>query len=117
MQKAPPQANQHTDNYHNAVERDVLAAIRFGDFRRPREFQLGDPAGTGEPQAMLREFAEKRGIPLLDLLPIFASESRLGNETEPSTDGGLFLDPSHLSPRGSRVAAAAIAGFLATRGP
>ncbi len=58
---------------------------------------------------MLEEFADSRGIPLLDLLPIFVA-------ADPSTKGGLFLDPSHLSPQGSRVAAAAIAEFLLAGG-
>ncbi len=96
-----------------AAEREIPAALVVFPFA----FQLEDPASTGEPQAMLREFAEARGVPLLDLLPIFVAAQRRADEgTDPMTDSELFLDPSHLSPRGSRVAAAAIAEFLLARG-
>jgi lysophospholipase L1-like esterase len=64
---------------------------------------------------MLREFAEARGIPLLDLLPVLAAAlPRDVDEADAATAGGLFLDPAHPSARGSRVVAAAIADFLMT---
>jgi len=95
--------------FEAASERRIGAALVLFPFA----FQLADP-GMAEPQAMLRRFAEARGIPVLDLLPLLAAEARRSGDAAPG--GGLFLDPSHLSARGSRVAASAIARFLLARG-
>jgi lysophospholipase L1-like esterase len=84
-----------------AAEQEIPAALVVFPFA----FQLEDPIATSEPQAMLREFAQTRGIPLLDLLPGLAA-----------AEDALFLDASHLSANGSRVTAAAIAEFLTARG-
>jgi hypothetical protein len=64
----------------------------------PFAFQLESPAASASPQRRLLAFGRLRALPTLDLLPVLA-------------DAGVdvaFLDPSHLSPRGHAVAAAAI---------
>jgi hypothetical protein len=94
-----------------ASERRIPAALLLFPFA----FQLSLPGGAAGPQDMVRSFAEARGVPVLDLLPILAAEARAGGELA-SPGGGLFLDPSHLSVRGSQVAAAAIVEFLGERG-
>ena len=96
-----------------AAERQIPAALVVFPFA----FQLADPVATAGPQALVRDFAEARGIPLLDLLPTLAAEAGAGGDpADRSSGGGLFLDASHLSPQGGRVAAAAIAEFLLARG-
>lgn len=96
-----------------AAERRIPAALVVFPFA----FQLEDPLGTAGPQQRLREFAAARGIPLLDLLPVLVAEARARDAgADSSGSGGLFLDPSHLSARGGRVAAAAIARFLLAQG-
>lgn len=58
------------------------------------------------PNARLREFARARGIPLVDLTPVFAAEPAGAGEA-------LYkLSDNHWTPRGNRVAARALAPFL-----
>lgn len=98
--------------FQAAAERQIPAALVVFPFA----FQLADPTATARPQERLREFAEKRGIPLLDLLPTLAAPHRSGaGEARSPADPALFLDESHLSPRGGRIAAGAIAEFLVAR--
>jgi len=82
----------------------------------PYAFQLDEPATTGAPQQMLREFAEARGIPYLDLMPALAAEARAGSESGGAGVRALYLDPAHFSTRGNRAVGAAIAEFLRVRG-
>lgn len=72
----------------------------------PYRFQLAAPARRAGPQRRLREFARSRGIAFLDLLPAFAAHA--GED--------LFLDESHPTPAGHRLAAAAIAGAVRAHG-
>ena len=95
-----------------AEENGVRAALLVF----PYAFQLEDPARTGEPQAMLREFAVARGIPHLDLLPALLAAARAAPDADGRPDvHALYLDPGHLSPPGLRAAADAIADFLLER--
>ncbi len=82
----------------------------------PYSFQLENPVATSAPQQMLREFDESQGVPHLDLLPAFtaAAQSAAGDDGVADIRG-LYLDPCHLSPRGHRVAATAIAEFLVSQ--
>ena len=58
------------------------------------------------PNALLREYARTRGIPLVDLTPAFVAESAAA---EP-----LYkLNDNHWTPRGNRVAARSLTAFLA----
>jgi len=67
----------------------------------PYRFQLADPDGSRQPQDRLLAFARARGIPALDLLPVFATA--MGH-----TESSLFLDASHFSESGHAVAAEAL---------
>jgi HEAT repeat protein len=78
------------------VSRD---GARFGLVVIPFAFQLRSDAPPPLPQREILSFAERRGIPSLDLLDALRSA---GRETE------MFWDQSHLTPRGARRAAETI---------
>jgi hypothetical protein len=60
------------------------------------------------PNTRLRDYARSRGIPLLDLTPVFVAENTA--EAEP-----LYKrNDNHWTPRGNRVAAGPLTAFLAT---
>jgi len=73
----------------------------------PYAFQLESPRASAGPQRELARFARERGVPLLDLLPRFASE--------PAPER-LLLDASHLSVEGHALAATAITEVVLARG-
>ena len=58
------------------------------------------------PNAMFRQFAATRGIPLVDLTPVFIAEA-------PATEPLYKRSDNHWTPRGNRVAARALVPFLA----
>ena len=58
------------------------------------------------PNAMFRQFAAARGIPLVDLTPVFIAEA-------PATEPLYKRSDNHWTPRGNRVAARALVPFLA----
>jgi lysophospholipase L1-like esterase len=58
------------------------------------------------PNAMFRQFAATRGIPLIDLTPVFIAEA-------PATEPLYKRNDNHWTPRGNRVAARALVPFLA----
>ena len=64
----------------------------------PNGFQLEPEYSDARIQAILEEFAETNGVPVVDLLPAFKRESQEG--TVP-----LFLPDSHPNPKGHRLAA------------
>jgi lysophospholipase L1-like esterase len=86
---------------------DRAALIAF-----PYAFQFFDPAGLSAPQRRLREFAEREGIPYLDLLPPL----RARIEREHAQLADWFLDENHPSARGHRVIAELIADFILREG-
>jgi hypothetical protein len=57
------------------------------------------------PNAFFRQFAETRGIPLVDLTPVFAVEP-------PAAEPLYKRSDNHWTPRGNRVAARALIPFL-----
>jgi hypothetical protein len=69
----------------------------------PYAFQLEAPRQSDGPQRALRRFADRQGVPLLDLLPVLAGCD------------DCFLDASHLSASGSHRAGEALARFLLAR--
>jgi len=80
-----------------AAQAVPLAVVVF-----PHGFQLGEPSADA-PQQLLAGFAAQAELPLLDLLPAFASAS---------AGAGLFLDALHPSATGHALAAAETARFL-----
>jgi hypothetical protein len=61
----------------------------------------------GLPNALLEEFTRSRGIPHVDLTPVFAAEHAAAREP-------LYKrNDNHWTPRGNRVAAESLAAFLA----
>jgi len=83
----------------------LLAALPFA-------FQLERAQPSDPPQERLRAFAEARGIPYLDLLPILRQDA--GRRGAPASE--YFIDHVHLTPGGMRVVAAAIARFVTEAG-
>jgi lysophospholipase L1-like esterase len=83
----------------------------------PYSFQLAEPATTGEPQVMLREFARTQDVPVLDLLPVLGAATRAAQPGEAVTIAELYLDPCHLSTAGHALVSGAIAEFLASLAP
>ncbi len=59
------------------------------------ESRLRDRAYTEKPQARLAALCAARGLPLLDLLPVFLAHR----------DEALFVDAIHLTPRGHQLVA------------
>jgi hypothetical protein len=57
------------------------------------------------PNTLLREYADKRGIPLVDLTPAFVAESAAPEPLYKRND-------NHWTPRGNRVAAGVLIPFL-----
>lgn len=76
----------------------------------PYRFQLSGPAAGGVPQAVIHRFAGERGLDVLDLLPLFRREVRHGRRPD-----ALFVDQSHPTAQGSRMAAGWIAEALVSR--
>ena len=61
----------------------------------------------GLPNGVLDEFARTRGIPRVDLTPVFVAEHAAAREP-------LYKrNDIHWTPRGNRVAAEALVAFLA----
>ncbi len=89
-----------------AAQRDVPAALVVF----PYAFQLDAPRRSAAPQRRLMSHAATRGVPALDLLPVFAAAARVRGVD------ALFLDPSHPSAEGHRLAAGALADFLVGQG-
>ncbi len=73
----------------------------------PYAFQLQE-ARSALPQQVLADFAQEQGVPMLDLLPVFRSAMR----REGLSADDLFLDFSHPTSLGARVAAEAIADLI-----
>jgi lysophospholipase L1-like esterase len=73
----------------------------------PFAVQLSDPQNLSAPQHVLMDYAGKRGITAVDLLPLLAMTA--------STDKSapLFVDEDHLSERGHRVVAELLAPVIA----
>ena len=81
-----------------------LAARRgagFGLVLFPFRFQLERPS-LDAPQRRIRAFAEERGIPLLDTLPLLREHA----------PDAVLMDADHLTPLGHRLGAEAIAAWL-----
>jgi lysophospholipase L1-like esterase len=75
----------------------------------PYAFQFQNAELLAAPQRRLRQFASERGVPLIDLLPIFETRRKADRQETPEA---FFLDWSHLSAEGHRMAAEAIAETL-----
>jgi lysophospholipase L1-like esterase len=67
----------------------------------PFRFQLERPS-LDAPQRQLRAFAEERGIPVLDTLPLLREHAA----------DAVLMDADHLTPLGHRISAEAIAAWL-----
>jgi lysophospholipase L1-like esterase len=85
-------------------ERGVRAALVVF----PYTFQFVDPARAGAPQAIVRRFADERGLAVLDLLPAMADRMA----AEGVSPDAWFFDQNHPTERGSVVVAELIEDFL-----
>jgi hypothetical protein len=65
----------------------------------PYRFQLQSPSASNTPQRKLKDFTAQRGIPVVDLLPPFASFKRKYPDVE------LFNDANHFSVFGHELTA------------
>jgi hypothetical protein len=81
-------------------------------YRTKFRIRVDEAADFGEPQRRIKEFGERAGVPVLDLLPAFRAahgkDLFLRNKS-------ITYDPVHLSETGHEVAAEAIAVFLQCR--
>ncbi|HEX5131242.1 MAG TPA: SGNH/GDSL hydrolase family protein [Candidatus Krumholzibacteria bacterium] len=75
----------------------------------PFTVQLDDPAALSAPQRVIDAYANARGIPAVDLLPLLVDHMR----SEGMRAGDLFLDHDHLSEAGHRVVAGLVADAVA----
>jgi lysophospholipase L1-like esterase len=66
----------------------------------PIQVQLEEP-GLDAPQRSFAAFAERNGVPLLDLLPVLAR----GAEQRGVDPSALFIDTTHLTPLGTQIVA------------
>jgi hypothetical protein len=73
----------------------------------PFTVQLDDPAGLSAPQKVIVSYANARGIPTIDLLPLLVDRVRSAG----ALPSDLFIDHDHLSLEGHRV----VAGLLRER--
>ena len=76
----------------------------------PFRFQLEgtSPAeALSAPQQTIVSHVNSRGVPVLDLLPLFRQELQSTNKTV----GDLFIDSVHLTQDGNEVAARWISNF------
>ncbi len=105
----------------DSLDRLVAAAgdTPFGFVLIPDEFQVDDElwrdvsAGRGaferfKPQRVVGEWCARRGVPVLDLLPVLRSQ-------EPLADGRphlYHLRDTHFNARGNEVAGRSLAGFV-----
>ena len=71
----------------------------------PYRFQLDAPATTGQPQDRVKQWRRRRGVPVFDLLPVFA-------EFRARTGLQLFNDANHYSPPGHELAARELASIV-----
>lgn len=78
----------------------------------PYAFQLERDADDGEPQRLLRTYAEGANVPVLDLLPPLREAMRASGLTV----NDLFIDTNHLTPVGNGIVAKILADFLRRRG-
>jgi lysophospholipase L1-like esterase len=72
----------------------------------PFDFQIGHPE-LQEPQRIVARYASTRGVPVLDVTPLFEHAVRQG-----ATTADLFLDGAHFSARGHALVAAALLELL-----
>lgn len=79
----------------------------------PYAFQFLDAEALSAPQLRLRRFAAERGVPLIDLLPVFEARRRAAQHETPEA---FFLDYGHLTVEGHQLAAETIAGTLLRAG-
>ena len=77
----------------------------------PYTFQLDNPASLSAPQGVLGDYAAHRGLPFVDLLPVF--DSRMRSSGEPPT--AFFLDDLHPTARGDSVAADTLVRLIRAR--
>jgi hypothetical protein len=85
-------------------ERDLpLVLVAF-----PYRSQLAKPEARSAPQQVLADFAQRHALSFLDLLPALSRAMRRAG----LVPADLFLDHSHPTVRGSRIAARHIATFL-----
>lgn len=78
----------------------------------PVDIQMFDPAASLHPQQRLRAFAEKHGLPHLDILQVLESHMPRGPEAAKE----LFIDTTHPTIRGHAIIGAAVVEFLETSG-
>ena len=78
----------------------------------PFRFQFDEVNTTATPQKILNQYAEKKGIPMLDLLPILAE--RMKQEGLRPED--YFFDSNHFTVHGNQVVAEFIGDFIEKQG-
>ena len=76
--------------------------------------RLGPEVLSGEPQRRIAEFAASRGVPVLDLLPVFREHA---SEQLYLRNKSINYDPEHPSVRGHQLAADAMFQALRTDWP
>ena len=72
----------------------------------PSRYQLEEAPIPNAPQKRLKEFSEKNGIILLDLLPVFVDHEW----------NRFFIDEVHLSPEGNAFVAKGVGRYLVEKG-
>ncbi len=89
-------------------QRDIpLVVVTFPIWR-----QITTEAVIDDPQRRLSRFFSEKGVPHLDLLPVF----RAGREDDPGIGNRLMGDQVHPTAPGHRVAGEALANFLLESG-
>lgn len=74
----------------------------------PFAFQLDDPREERHPQAVLAEYAARRSLPFLDVLPLMVAAA----SPRAATAGAFFIDTDHLSRSGHTLVARSIAAEI-----
>ena len=94
------------------VEWCAARGVALGLVLFPISPQFADPARLSAPQWIMSRFAERRGVPCLDLLPALAEEAAARFvEAE-----ALQLDAVHLSELGHELCARRIAAWIEASG-
>jgi len=96
--KAWAQTEQEIEDLRQVCRREQIPLLLV---IAPYAFQVQAPASLRQPQDRLIAFARARGLPCVDLLPVFAAAWA-------ATNAPLFNDEDHFSERGHRVAARAL---------
>jgi lysophospholipase L1-like esterase len=101
------------DNMEQIVAAARHASVPLAIAFTPHRDQLSlQNEGAVHPQAVLAAFADRHGIPFLDLVPVFR-EYVAGSASPPTA---LYVDRLHFSAAGHRLAAEAIHRFLIVQG-